>query len=260
MRNAHFCSALLIAITASAAPAVAGEMRPYLRAAIGADASGDAAFQDADCSSIHPAALFGCGDGSDGNPIGADGDFGSSAMFEAAAGVEVKDYLRLEAAFSYRPGFAFEGEANFLRSGSDQPVSGDVTQMGAMAFAYVQPLAAFGIESRLQPFLGVGAGVSRNEMGEMTYEFPDLRQPRYSVTPDGTSTDFAWSVTAGLSYEVSDRLVLDLAWRYTDFGTVKTDQGNLFNQFSTRTLDIEIGETEAELTSHAASLSARWRF
>ena len=67
-------------------------------------------------------------------------------------------------------------------------------------------------------------------------------------------------MTAGLSYEVSDSLVLDLAWRYSDFGTVQTDRGTLFNQFSNRTLEIEIGETEAELTSHAASLSARWRF
>ena len=239
---------------------MASEMRPYLRAAIGADMSGDATFRDADCASTDPAALFGCEDGSDGKPIGADGDFGSSVMFEAAAGVEVTDYLRLEAAFSYRPDFAFEGEANFLRAGSEQPVSGDVTQMGAMAFAYVAPLAALGVDSPLQPFLGAGAGLSRNEVSEMTYDFPDLRQPRYSVTPDGTSTDFAWAVTAGLSWEVSDRLVLDLAWRYSDFGTVETDQGTLFNQFSTRTLDIEIGETEAELTSHAATLSARWRF
>ena len=161
---------------------------------------------------------------------------------------------------SDRPGVAFDGEANFLGAGSNQPVSGDITQMAAMAFAYFAPLAAMGIDSRLQPFLGAGAGVSRNEIGEMTYDFPDLRQPRYSVTPDGTSTDFAWSVTAGLSHEVSDRLALDLAWRYSDFGTVETDQGNLFNQFSSRTLDIEIGETEAELTSHAVTLSARWRF
>lgn len=260
MRNASIRSTLLIALIATSTPAMAGEMRPYLRAAIGADISGDATFRDADCSRTSPPALFGCEDGSDGNPIGADGDFGSSVMLEAAAGLEVTDYLRLEAAFSYRPGFAFDGEANFLRAGSNQPVSGDVNQMGAMAFAYLSPLAALGIESRLQPFIGAGAGVSRNEIGQMTYDFPDLRQPRYSVTPDGTNTDFAWSVTAGLSYEVSDRLLLDLAWRYSDFGTVQTDRGNLFNQFSNRTLEIEIGETEAELTSHSASLSARWRF
>lgn len=247
-------------ILAGAAPAAAGEMRPYLRAGIGGAVSGDATFSDANCDGRTPAALFGCGGGPDGKPLGAYGDFGSSVQFDVAAGVELTDYLRVEVAIGYRPGFAFDGNANFPRVGDDQPVSGEVTQTDAMAFAYLEPLAAAGVDMRLQPFIGAGFGLSHNVTERMTYDFPGARQPRYSVTPGGATTEFAWAVSAGLSYEVSDTLVLDLAWRYSDFGKVETDRGTLFNQFSTRTLDIEIGETEAELTSHAVSVSARWRF
>jgi len=251
---------LSLSLFLAASQAAAEEMRPYLRAGLGVDMSGDTTFRDGDCASTIPAALFGCVDGDDGKPIGAYGDFGSSIMLEAAAGLELTHFLRVEAAFSYRPGFAFDGNANFLSSGREQPVSGEVNQMGVMGFAYLAPLAAMGVEAKLQPFLGAGLGISRNEIGKMTYDFPERPQPRYSVTPDGSRTDFAWAATAGLSYEVSDELLLDLAWRYSDFGKVETEAGILFNQFSTRTLDIPIGKTEADLTSHSVSLSARWRF
>ena len=253
-------SLLALTLVLAASQAAAEDMRPYLRAGIGADMSGDTTFLDEDCAMSFPYPLYGCGTGIDGRPYGSYGDFGSSAMFEAAAGVELTHYLRVEAAFSYRPGFAFDGNVNYPGVGQKQPVSGDVNQMGLMGMAYLAPLAALGVAWRVQPFIGGGVGASRNEIGKMTLDFPERPQPRYSVTPDGTRTDFAWAVTAGLSYDVSDALALDLAWRYSDFGKVETEPGILFNQFSTRTLDIPIGKTEAELTSHSVSLSARWRF
>jgi opacity protein-like surface antigen len=251
--------ALGVALAASAVPQAMAEMRPYLRAGVGAAWSGDSTFGDVNCASRHPAALYGCGDGPDGKPYGAYGDFGSSVQFELAGGLEVTDYLRVELALNYDPGFDFAGNVNFPVPGR-QPASADVTHVDAMALTYVQPLAAFGFDSRLQPFFGAGMGLSYNEIGEMTLEFPGLRQPRYSVTPGGSNLDFAWAVSAGLAFEVSDTLVLDVAWRYSDLGTVETDQGTLFNQFSTRTSEFEIGKTEAELTSQSVSVSARFRF
>jgi len=253
-------SLLALSMFLAASQVAAEEMRPYLRAAIGADMSDGTTFLDEDCSISPSFPLYGCGIGIDGRRYGSYGDFGSSAVLEAATGVELTPYLRVEAAFSYRPGFAFDGNVNYPNVGQKQPVSGDVDQMAVMGMAYLEPLEALGVGWRVQPFIGGGVGASRNEIGKMTLSFPERPQPRYSVTPDGTRTDFAWAVTAGLSYEVSDKLLLDLAWRYSDFGKVETEAGILFNQFSTRTLDIPIGKTEAELTSHSVSLSARWRF
>lgn len=252
-------SAIGLALAVSAVPQAMADMRPYLRAGAGAAWSDDTTFSDVNCASLHPRALYGCGDGRDGKPYGAYGDFGSSVQFELAAGLEVTDYLRVELALDYDPDLAFEGNINFPVPGQ-QPVSGAVTHMGAMAFTYVEPLAAFGVESRVQPFLGAGMGLSHNEIGEMTLSFPGLPQPRYSVTPDGSETGFAWAVSAGLAFEVTDTLVLDLAWRYSDLGTVTTDAGTLFNQFSTRTSRIDIGETEADLVTQSVTVSARFRF
>jgi len=249
-----------LALTLAPASPRAAEIRPYLRGLVGLDVSRDATFKDADCADKKPAALFGCGPGIDGAPLGAYGDFGSSALFEVAAGLELTDYLRIEAALSHRPGFAFEGEANFLRTPGDQPVSGDVTQSSAMAFVYLEPLAALGKETVLQPFIGGGIGVSHNEIGEMTYDFPGLKQPAYSLMPGGSWTGFAWAATAGLGYEVSNSLTLELAYRYSDLGTVQTDDGTLFIQRHNFAKPIPIAETEADLVSQSVTVSARWRF
>jgi opacity protein-like surface antigen len=252
-----FC---FVFLSNTASSAAASDFPVYIRGLMGLGGSFDTTFEDTDCSSSSPAAYFGCGTGQDGRPLGAYGDFGRTALLEAGLGIEVTDYLRVEAVLDYRPGFAFDGNANFLRAGADQPVSGEVTQMGVMAFAYFEPLTALGYVTPIKPFIGAGAGASWNEIGEMTYKFPALRQPRYSQMPGGTNTSFAWSVVGGAAYDISDRLTLDISYRYSDLGEVRTDEGTLFIQRSSSTLEIPIAETKANLTEQSIAASFRWRF
>ncbi|WP_421694681.1 outer membrane protein [Aestuariivirga sp.] len=247
-------------LAALAGPAAAEGPKPYLRATLGLAWTGDTSFKDADCKAQDPFALFGCGTGENGKSIGARGDFGTTTMLGAGAGLELTSWFRVEAALDLRPNLAFDGNANFVKAGRDQPVSSTVNQADLMAFAYVEPLAAMGVETRLRPYLGLGAGVSRNETSKMTYEFPALAQPRYSVMPGGTHYDFAWAAEAGLGYAVSDRITLELAYRYSDLGQVETDDGTLFVQRATSTLLIPIAATEASLTSQSVTVSARFGF
>lgn len=251
----------VLAFTACCAlPAAADGPRPYLRALIGYDWSRDATFKDVDCASTHPPAYFGCGDGVGGKSLAARGDFGQSALFEFGVGLELTPWFRLEADFDHRPGLAFDGNANFRKAGTDQPVSGSVTQSALMGFAYLEPLAALGYDWRLKPFIGAGIGVSRNQTGEMTYDFPELSQPAYSVMPGGTQYDFAWAATAGLAFDVNATMTIDIAYRYSDLGSIETDSATLFIQRSTRQLTIPIAPTEAGLATQSVTVSTRFRF
>jgi opacity protein-like surface antigen len=260
MRPLTLALPLALAVAVLSQPAAADGIRPYLRATAGIDWSGDTTFKDANCNAVDPYALFGCGKGEDGKPIGARGDFGNSTLLGLGAGLELTRWFRVEAALDVRPNLQFDGNANFVRAGKDQPVRGSLTQADLMAFAYIDPLAAMGVESRWQPFLGLGAGVSRNDIGSMTYEFPELKQPRYSVMPGGTNYDFAWSATAGLGYQVSDNVTLELAYRYSDLGKVETDVGELYNVTSRSARYIPIAKTEADLTTQSVTVSARFGF
>lgn len=249
-----------LTLVALAGPAASEGQSPYFRVTLGIDRTNDTTFADEDCTDVKPYALFGCVDGDDGKPVGARGDFGMTALLGIGAGLELTPWFRIEAEAAARPSLDFDGNANFRGAGKNQPVSGDLNQSQFMAFAYLDPLEAMGVDSRLQPFIGFGAGLSRNEISEMRYDFPDLKQPRYSVMPGGTSTGFALAATAGLAYEIDGNITLELAYRYSDLGEVETDVGELFNVNSKGQSYIPIATTQAELVTQSVTVSARFRF
>lgn len=257
MRAALAAAGLVVAL---AAPAVAQTPGPYLRAMIGYDWSAAAMFQDRDCMTVHtPSYYFGCGAGVDGvAPIAARGWFGSSPAFEIGIGTYAAPAIRIEAVLGLRPGFAFSGNANFVGVSGAQPVSGAAGQAGVMGFVYADLGTMMGHDGPLQPYVGFGVGLSRNVIGEMRYDFPTLNQPRYSLMPGGVNYDVAVAVAAGLSYRASERLTIDLGWRWTRFGVVETEEGTLFIQRPASQLLIPIDNTWAVLKASGVTLSLRW--
>ena len=95
------------------------------RADAGLDLSrpADTHFTDADCASMVPTALYGCGVGGDGAPLRSVGDVGTVAGVELGLGYAVAPAVRLEALLTYRPRFTFDGHANFLAPDREQSVS-----------------------------------------------------------------------------------------------------------------------------------------
>src|SRR5690606_33855073 len=104
-----------------------------------------------------PPALFGCGPGIDGRPLGASGDFGSGATFDAGLGYRFSPAFRGEMQLTYRPGFAFSGTANFLATPGAQPVSGKLDSTSAMLVGHVD-LVGLGVPrlGPFEPFIGAG--------------------------------------------------------------------------------------------------------
>ena len=120
----HGAPVVAVALRAAAArrlPGSAAAEAVYLRAGIGLTRPADTQFTDADCSSLVPAALYGCGLGGNGAPHRAVGDVGTVAGLELGLGYAVSSAVRLEALVAYRPRFTFDGRANFL----DPPTAGN---------------------------------------------------------------------------------------------------------------------------------------
>ena len=72
-------------------------------------------FEDKNCSSETPAALYGCGTGVDGEPLGSAGNFSRTACFELGFGYAAAKRVRIEAAIQYHPKFSIDGRATFCR-------------------------------------------------------------------------------------------------------------------------------------------------
>ena len=71
------------------------------------------------------------------------------------------------------------------------------------------------------PFVGACLGVVRTRIGQTRMTFPAAA----AIVPDASRTGLAWMVTAGVAAALSERVTLDLAWRYTDLGAVHTGRG-----------------------------------
>ncbi len=44
----------------------------------------------------------------------------------------------------------------------------------------------------------------------------------FGFAPNASGANFAWSLTAGLAYQLSPNLLLDINYRYVNMGTFKT--------------------------------------
>ena len=112
----HWGHAAVVASIASAAllPGTAEAEDLYLRVGIGLGRSAETQFTDEDCSSIFPAALYGCGTGGDGTPFRSIGNFSTAASLEFGLGYAVAPAVRLETLVEYWPRFTFDGRANCL--------------------------------------------------------------------------------------------------------------------------------------------------
>lgn len=254
-------ASLLLSVSVSLADG--SESSRYVRLGAGIADATNTVFSDDNCLSTGPAAYFGCASGPDGNPIGAYGDFGTAPLIEGAVGIEVFPWLRGELALSHLWNADFNGQANFSGVAiGQQPVSGRLRSTAFMVSGYIDLVSALGqTQGRFSPYVSAGAGVSHNRIDQMDYAFPTLGPGDRTLVPAGESTNFAWSVGAGISYEIREGLTADLGYRYFDRGTVNTDVGDIrVIRAGVPDNFIEIGGTKAALRTNEVTFSLRYGF
>ena len=229
---------------------------PYLRLGAGVQWPESSALRDQRCSSTSPPALFGCGSGDDGRSLGAYGGFDQAPVVDAAIGYRWTSWLRTEALLNWSPQLNVSAQSNFLGAGSNQPVSASGNGLAGFGVLYVDGPSL----ATVRPFIGAGLGAARTSLSDVTYRFPAISSDAVTVTSGGRSTSFAYLLTAGVSIPLSERLDLDLAYRWTDFGTVKTNAGSAKIVRPAGRSNLEIAGTEIDLQSQAVLASLRFRF
>ena len=218
---------------------------PYLRLGLGFDQSKEATFMDSNCRGAH---TYGC-------PYHALGDFGTSAVLEFGLGHDTGSTMRYELLFEYRPRFNFEGEANYFSDPTkEESVRAKLSSLSAMVAAFADL-----DRSANSPFIGFGIGMARNKVGTKTMTFPGTM----TILPGNTSSDLAWMVTAGFGVVLDERATLDVAWRYTDLGKVRTGAGigrNVRRSTGVTRATWTTGPTQARLAGHGLRISMRRSF
>ncbi|MCY4420128.1 MAG: outer membrane beta-barrel protein [Gammaproteobacteria bacterium] len=235
--------------------AVAGEL--YLRGGLGFDQLDNTEFTDADCASTVPAALYGCGIGGDGAHYRSVGDFDEVLALELGLGYAT-GATRIEMQLEYRPRFEFEGRANFLAPNRQQSVSANLSSVSGMLAGYVDfDGLVLPTSASLVPFVGAGIGAVRTRIGKTTMTFPATT----TIVPGDSRTQLAWMATAGFAISSEEGVSLDLAWRYTDLGGIRTPQGSgsvVWHDGSRQPLLLDLAPTKAGLRGHGIRLSLRY--
>lgn len=250
-----------MAVTVVSAASAQDRSRAYVRGAVGYEAATDTRLADRACDAAPLLNFFGCQPGEDGEPIGARGNFGESPGVELAAGLRALRYLPVEVALSHRPGLEFAGNATFLGAGERQPASAEVTQTAVMVRGILD-LGPILTRGRIEPFVGIGVGMSRNRVGDVTYEFPGLAaNPASTTTRGGTHWDLAWDVGAGVAVRVTSHFLVEGGYRYSDFGWIETDDGpiDVVRGDQRRAID-NVAGTRAPLRIHSVYVGLRREF
>lgn len=154
----------------------------------------------------------------------------------AGAGVPV----RAEAEYLYHDQFKYS--ANNATSGG---ATGSFTSKIDIHTLFANVYYDFKTGTAFTPYVGAGLGIAWiNQKVASTF------QGWTAGTSDGSydATSFAWNLGAGVGYSLTDNIILDLGYRYTNFGDAKkVDNGRISFQAK-------------DLQAHEALLGLRYQF
>jgi len=163
----------------------------------------------------------------------------SSAMFDVGVGYAVNNWFRMDVTGEYRGGGHLQtletlNDPTFpTGTGSAQFADfyrGDVSSYIGLLNGY----ADLGSWSGISPFVGAGIGFAYNRLAGLT----DIGQanpgtgatsPAGGYFANGSKTSFAWALMAGLDFDVTQNLKMELGYRYLDYGSVRSGGSNCLN-------------------------------
>ncbi len=232
----------------------------YFRSGVSSEPAQDAIFMDVDCKSSSPAALYGCGKDRTGAPRQSLGQFRGMETVELGVGYETRSAARFELLLAYRPSFRFEGRSNFLAPGRMETVSAEMSSFSGLLAAFVdlrEPSSPS--TGKVIPFVGFGVGTARTEIGQTTLTFPATK----TIVPGASTSNSTVMLTAGFGVELNEFTTLDVAWRYSDLGEIRTGAGAgsvVWHDGRREPLPLDLAPTRSSLASHGIHISLRRKF
>ena len=154
-----------------------------------------------------------------------DEELDAHAFIEAGAGCQITEHLRVEVTGGYRFRASLSTPTNDLEADLE-------TYTGFVnAFWDITNYNGF------TPYLGFGVGFAHHRL-------TNVALPVGSA--NGNRTDMAYNFSAGLSYDLTRDVALDVAYRYTDLGYARSK--------GTTPLTVD------DLKSHEVKVGVRYRF
>lgn len=170
---------------------------------------------------------------------------GNGSFIEAGLGCSMGSRgLRAEMVLGTRQSRDFHGDVNVFAVG-DPPMVTNVKSYTMMFNVYHD----FGKFGGFVPYVGAGAGWAYHKMDDV--KVADWAMPGTIYGEDKVS--FAWSLMAGVGYQLTDRAILDVGYRYIDMGMARSSNADNLFAWNPR---LEIDDQRA----HEIKIGIRYHF
>lgn len=162
-----------------------------------------------------------------------DNKLGNNFIAGIGAGMK-SEWLRTDVTLDYTAPMKYQGTV---------VASGDTTAKVTAVTALFNGYLDLGTWYRATPYLGAGAGVSQVRV----FDYASTAAPPFSGAAH-TQWKFTWAAMAGVGYAIAPNMMVDVGYRYVNFGNVTTGS----DAFGSMTLK--------NLAAHEVRVGFRWSF
>jgi opacity protein-like surface antigen len=166
----------------------------------------------------------------------------ASELADVGVGYQFNSWLRGDITGEYRDGGQLQ---SLWYLNNPKPTAGDshtqyldfyrgnTSSVVGLANVYADVGTWYGIT----PFVGGGVGVAYNRLYGMTDQgqasTPTFTGPAGGYFNNGSTTNFAWALMAGLDFNITPNLKLELGYRYLNMGKISSGTDNCANAVGT---------------------------
>lgn len=181
------------------------------------------------------------------------GGFDSGMLFGGGVGYAFNEWVRMDVTGEYRGKTAFTA-LDHVRHVSGAEWTNEYSASKSELLFLVNAYVDLGTWKGLTPYVGAGIGASRNTISH----FRDINVSLDGVwfAPTTSKWNLAWALHAGLGFDVTDQLTLDLGYRYVNLGDAST--GTNYDAWGVNPPLTPIHFKG--LHSHDVMLGLRWHF
>ena len=184
-------------------------------------------------------------------------DFTGAPFLDAGIGYRINHWFRIDVTGEYRSKSEFNGADVYVPAGGPPSLPDSYTAKKSEWLALLNGYLDVGTWHGITPFMGAGVGAANVKIADFTDigigvgGFPAVA---FGGTHD--QWNFAWALYAGLGFEVTDAVTLELAYRYLDMGDGQS--GDLIASDGTNLIDNPM--IFKDITSHDVRLGFRYAF
>jgi opacity protein-like surface antigen len=191
----------------------------------------------------------------DGNLIAfPNEDLGTGNAFGFSVGKYVTDSFRLELEAIKRTGYEYDVNS-LLFPASANKAKIETHALFINGFYDFQPFSIS--NTSITPYLGCGVGISRNKMGTIV-EHED--GPPNGMTTDGdTINQFAYKLSTGTLFSLTEQLSLDVNYQYVNLGAFKGST-EVYDEEERGEDDYQRGTNGGEIKSQELMVGLQYTF